>query len=127
MTLFPDVQKRAQAEIDTIVGQDRLPNYQDREHLPYIEVLVQEVLRFFSVVPIGKKWQNSSFCHSKRIDDRFVGIPHVSLADDVHDGYFIPKGAIIFQNLWSVLFFYSPYCCPISSHLAIFQVDVARS
>ncbi|TDL15494.1 cytochrome P450 [Rickenella mellea] len=80
MTLFPDVQKRAQAEIDAVVGQDRLPSYADRDHLPFVEVLVQEVLRFFSVVPIG--------------------IPHVSLADDVHDGYFIPKGAIIFQNLW---------------------------
>ena len=32
-----------------------------------------------------------------------LGIPHVSLADDIHDGYFIPKGAIIFQNLWFVL------------------------
>jgi hypothetical protein len=34
-----------------------------------------------------------------------AGIPHVSSADDVHDGYFIPKGAIVFQNLWFVI------CC----------------
>lgn len=54
MSLFPEVQKRAQAEIDSVVGQDRLPSYKDREHLPYCEVLVQEVYRWFSVVPIGK-------------------------------------------------------------------------
>lgn len=53
MALFPEVQKCAQAEIDSVIGQDRLPTYKDREHLPYIEVLVQEVYRFFSVVPIG--------------------------------------------------------------------------
>jgi len=80
VTLYHDVQKQAQKEIDSAVGNDRLPNFQDRPQLPYTEALVSEVLRFFSVVPIG--------------------IPHVASEDDIHDGYFIPKGAIVFQNLW---------------------------
>jgi cytochrome P450 len=53
MTLFPEVQKRAQEEIDSIVGRDRLPTYNDRIHLPYCEALMLEVLRWFPVVPIG--------------------------------------------------------------------------
>ncbi len=40
MTLFPDIQAKAQAEIDAVVGNDRLPGFHDREHLPYINALV---------------------------------------------------------------------------------------
>lgn len=48
MTLHPDAQRRAQAEIDAVVGRDRLPTFADREHLPYTEALVQEVFRSVS-------------------------------------------------------------------------------
>jgi cytochrome P450 len=51
MTLFPDVQKKAQAEIDVVVGTDRLPSFADRDSLPYIEALVKEVLRWNAVAP----------------------------------------------------------------------------
>ncbi|KAG1737315.1 cytochrome P450 [Suillus lakei] len=47
MMLFPDVQKKAQAEIDAIVGPDRLPTLADRDSLPYTEALAKEALRFF--------------------------------------------------------------------------------
>jgi cytochrome P450 len=53
MILFPDVQKKAQAEIDAIVGTDRLPSFADRDSLPYIEALVKEVLRWNAVAPTG--------------------------------------------------------------------------
>jgi cytochrome P450 len=51
MTNFPDVQKKAQAEIDAVVGPDRLPSFADRNSLPYTEALVKEVLRWNAVVP----------------------------------------------------------------------------
>jgi cytochrome P450 len=54
MTLFPEVAKTAQTEIDAIIGQDRLPTFDDSKHLPYVEALVKEVLRWNSVVPTGK-------------------------------------------------------------------------
>ena len=54
MTLFPDVQKKAQAEIDAVVGNDRLPSFSDRTQLPYIEALVMEVLRWHVVAPLGQ-------------------------------------------------------------------------
>jgi cytochrome P450 len=53
MTIFPDVQKKAQAEIDAVVGPDRLPSFADRNSLPYTEALVKEVLRWNAVVPAG--------------------------------------------------------------------------
>ena len=53
MILYPDVAKKAQAELDAVVGQDRLPNFADRERLPYINALVLEVIRWHSVVPNG--------------------------------------------------------------------------
>lgn len=53
MTLSPEAQRRAQAEIDAVVGIDRLPSFEDREQLPYVEALVKEVFRFHPVAPLG--------------------------------------------------------------------------
>jgi cytochrome P450 len=83
MTLFPDVQKKAQAEIDAVVGPDRLPSFADRDSLPYTEALVTEVLRWNVVFP--------------------TGFPHCVSEDDIHDGYYIPKGSMVIPNVWSML------------------------
>jgi len=53
MVLFPEVQKKAQAEIDAVVGNERLPTYADQPQLPYVSALLTEVLRWHNVVPIG--------------------------------------------------------------------------
>ena len=53
MTLYPDAQRRAQEEIDAVIGTDRLPGFADREHLPYVEALVKEVFRWNPVAPLG--------------------------------------------------------------------------
>lgn len=53
MTLYPKVQLRAQAEIDKIVGRDRMPSFSDREKLPYIEAMVKEVVRWRPIDPLG--------------------------------------------------------------------------
>ena len=45
MLLNPSVAKKAQADIDRVVGKDRLPDYDDREHLPYIECIIRETYR----------------------------------------------------------------------------------
>ncbi|KAG1880306.1 cytochrome P450 [Suillus tomentosus] len=79
MTLFPDVQKKAQAEIDAVVGTDRLPSFADRNSLPYIEALVKESLRWNVVAP--------------------TGIIHCASEDDIHDGYYVPKGSFIMPNI----------------------------
>ncbi|KAL4069080.1 cytochrome P450 [Scleroderma citrinum] len=83
MTLFPEVQKKAQAEIDAIVGLDRLPALSDRQSLPYMEALLRELHRWHPVC--------------------ILGIPHRTSEDDVHNGYYIPKGSLVIANLWSML------------------------
>jgi hypothetical protein len=53
MLLFPDTQRKAQAEIDQVIGFDRLPEMSDLPHLPYLNNLVQELFRWQPVLPLG--------------------------------------------------------------------------
>lgn len=50
MTLNSDAQRKAQAEIDLVLGHDRLPEWSDRQSLPYVDALVNEVLRYVSAL-----------------------------------------------------------------------------
>ena len=54
MMLFPEAQKQAQAEVDRVIGNDRLPGIADRESLPYVAAVLKEVLRWRPVVPMGE-------------------------------------------------------------------------
>ena len=53
MVLHPEVQAKAQAEIDQVVGKDRLPDFDDKPALPYLEAIMRETLRWYPVVPLG--------------------------------------------------------------------------
>ena len=53
MTLYPDVQRKAQAEIDQILGNSRLPDFSDEGSLPYVQAVLKEVLRWHPVTPLG--------------------------------------------------------------------------
>ena len=55
MVRYPEVYKKAQAELDTIVGNTRLPTLEDRPQLEYIERIIQETLRWCPVAPIGQR------------------------------------------------------------------------
>lgn len=80
MTLYPEVQRKAQEEINRVLGCDRLPTVADRPRLPFVEALVKEVLRWHPVGPMG--------------------LPHMSSEDDTWNGYFIPKGSFLMANIW---------------------------
>jgi cytochrome P450 len=54
MLVYPDVQRKAQAEIDQVLGKDRLPEIDDAPHLPYVQAVVNECLRWLPVTPIGQ-------------------------------------------------------------------------
>jgi len=54
MVLNPHALKRAQTEIDAIVGTDRLPDFGDRLALPYVNAIIRETLRWQPAVPLGK-------------------------------------------------------------------------
>ncbi|RAH43882.1 cytochrome P450 [Aspergillus brunneoviolaceus CBS 621.78] len=83
LALFPEVQKKAQEEIDRVVGTSRLPGFADRENLPYIEAVVKEAFRWHPVVPMG--------------------VVHQSMEEDTWGGYHIPKGSQILSNIWAFL------------------------
>jgi len=53
MIAFPEVQRRAQNELDTVVGRDRPPTFADAPCLPYACAVIKEVLRWRPAVPIG--------------------------------------------------------------------------
>ncbi len=80
MSLYPDIQKKAHAELDAVVGNDRLPDLDDRDSLPYLNALIKESLRWFPVGPLGQS--------------------HCTMVDDEFGGYFIPAGTVVQGNIW---------------------------
>jgi len=54
LVLFPRVQRRAQQELDAVIGRDRLPTFDDRQRLPYLEAICKELSRWQMVTPLGK-------------------------------------------------------------------------
>ncbi|KAK2067094.1 hypothetical protein P8C59_000858 [Phyllachora maydis] len=81
MLHFPDWQRKLAEEIDTVC-EGRCPQWEDREKLPLLRAVVKEVIRWRPPVP--------------------TGIPHAVEADDVYEGYLIPKGAIIHPFEWGM-------------------------
>ena len=53
MVLYPDIQHRAQSELDSVLGHDRMPTFEDRPSLPFIDCIALEVLRWNVVTPLG--------------------------------------------------------------------------
>ena len=80
MTLFPEAQKKAQEELDRVVGADRLPDWEDEKDLPYVRSLIKEILRWR---PVNK-----------------FGMTHATSEDDWYEGHFIPKGSVAVLNWW---------------------------
>ncbi|KAJ3512156.1 hypothetical protein NLJ89_g3687 [Agrocybe chaxingu] len=76
---YPETLKKARAEIDSVVGRDRMPTFDDFEHLPYIRAMAKEVLRWRPVTPLGS--------------------PHRSTEDDTSEGHFIPANTILISNI----------------------------
>ncbi|KAH9165244.1 cytochrome P450, partial [Lactarius sanguifluus] len=79
MLVYPNVQARAHAELDEVVGRGRPPTFADLPFFPYIRAMVKETVRWAPTVPLG--------------------VPHASTMDDRYEGMFIPKGTICLQNM----------------------------
>ncbi|TCD61531.1 hypothetical protein EIP91_008275 [Steccherinum ochraceum] len=83
MAMCPGAQRKAQTELDRIVGASRLPEFSDWENLPFVHAVVLETLRWLPVAPFG--------------------IPHNAVSDDSYEGYDIPKGSMLIPNRWAML------------------------
>lgn len=57
MLHYPDVQRKAQIELDSVVGRERLPTFEDRPRLPLIDALCKEVMRWRPVTPLGTSYK----------------------------------------------------------------------
>lgn len=79
---YPQIQRRAQKNLDRVVGRDLLPGLEDEVNLPYIHAIVKEVER----------------CHNPF----WLGIPHVASEDFTSEGKFIPKDAVLVLNTWTM-------------------------
>ena len=107
MALYPEVQRKAQEEIDAIVGPNRLPDFHDRLFLPYINAVVKESSRWNLVGPLGRP---SVIIIIGIILTGFEGIPHMSTNDDEYNGFYIPKGTIMIGNAWLVQLLNTIFC-----------------
>jgi cytochrome P450 len=80
MIAFPEVQRRAQVELDAVVGRDRLPTFDDAPRLPYVRAIIEEVIRWRPSAPLG--------------------VAHAATEDDWYEGMFIPKGTVCIPNVF---------------------------
>jgi cytochrome P450 len=83
MVLYPEVQKRAQEEMDRVLGHGHLPQFEDEDALPYLKAVRYELMRWSPPGPLG--------------------MPHRLTEDDIYNGYCIPAGSIVFANSWAIL------------------------
>ncbi|KAF7296433.1 Cytochrome P450 [Mycena chlorophos] len=83
MLAYPEAQKKAQAELDEVLGHGNLPTFSDQAALPYTTALVKEVLRWRAVTPLG--------------------VPHFVDVEDEYAGYRIPAGSTVIGNVWALL------------------------
>ncbi|KAI8207764.1 Cytochrome P450 monooxygenase COX2 [Colletotrichum sp. SAR 10_76] len=82
MINYPRVMHKAQQVLDEVVGRDRLPTHDDRSRMPYIDAIIDEVMRYRPVVPSG--------------------VDHLSVEEDEYMGCRIPKGTIIVTSQFSL-------------------------
>jgi cytochrome P450 len=82
MLHFPDVLARCHAELDRVVGRARLPTFDDKASLPYTRAVILETQRWRTLTPIG--------------------VAHALTQDDEYDSCLLPKGSIVYPNLWCV-------------------------
>jgi cytochrome P450 len=83
LVTHPETLHAAHHELDTIIGPNRSPTFDDEANLPYIRALTKEVLRWRPVAVLG-------------------GTPHASTEDDRYEGYYIPSGTTVLGNSWAI-------------------------
>ncbi|XP_065874586.1 cytochrome P450 81Q32-like [Euphorbia lathyris] len=78
----PHVMHKAYAEIEAIVGTNRLLDEADLPHLSYLQNIITETFRLFPPVPLL--------------------LPHKSSADCTVSGFHVPRGTMLLVNTWSM-------------------------
>ena len=95
--MHPEIVRLAQQELDEVTGGERLPDFSDKPKLPYISAVMKEVLRWKTPNPLATV-SPYFFFRENWPETEVPGVPHRLMEDDVYEGWFIPAGAIVFDN-----------------------------
>ena len=99
---YPVVQKKAQEELDRVVGRDRLPAVEDEPNLPYCRAIIKEVRR---VPPLLAAIWAEIETKVERVNNPFwLGTPHAVSEDFTYKGQFIPKDTVVICNTYTMHF-----------------------
>ncbi|KAF3055373.1 Cytochrome P450 monooxygenase [Trichoderma lentiforme] len=82
LAMNPEAQKKAQEELDRVVGPSRLPTWEDSPNLPYIRALIKELHRFAPLL--------------------YIGVPHASTEEITYKGFTVPKTTFLLPNAWAL-------------------------
>ncbi|KAK0480355.1 cytochrome P450 [Armillaria novae-zelandiae] len=100
MVLYPEVYRKAQAEIDTVIGDSRLPSFEDMDSLPYLDAITREIHRHVSFILSIPSLLNDP---SHRWGAGFtLSIPHKLIQDDAYEGHLLPNGALVLPNVFAM-------------------------
>jgi cytochrome P450 len=89
----PVAVKKAQEELDRVIGPDRTPTFNDEKDLPYIRSIIK-VRNLLYLFQESLRWRSTN---------KFGHIHYVT-QDDWYEGYFIPKKTIVMMNVWALHF-----------------------
>lgn len=104
MLSHPHVLRTVREEIDRVVGEDRLPEFDDEENLPYLIACIKETLRRRPPTIMGTleyPWLSTEWILLRHAPTP-IGIPHLADEDDEYNGYLIPKGSTVIGNVWAI-------------------------
>ncbi len=97
MLHYPAVMKKAQAEIDSVTGPERMPDFKDFDALPYIQAVIKETMRYVFFVILSAHQYVDTRQRWRCIAP--IAVPHAVMSDDVYEGMFIPKGSMVYANI----------------------------
>ncbi|KAF8169163.1 cytochrome P450 [Mycena galopus ATCC 62051] len=98
MLAFSWVQKKAQAEVDSIAGGQA---FEDKDSMPYISRAVKEVLRWRNVSPFGML--DPFGYYLAMLTYSLQAMPRLLATEDEYRGYRLPAGSLVFGNAWAIL------------------------
>ncbi|KAH7918059.1 cytochrome P450 [Leucogyrophana mollusca] len=78
----PEAQAKVQAELDTVVGNQRAPTFSDESMLPQVQAFILECMRWRPIAPSG--------------------VPHRATQDIIWENYCIPAGTTVVGNHWAI-------------------------
>ena len=95
----PEIAKRAQLELDSVLEPGKLPEFDDEDRLPYTMAVVKETVRMYPAAPVVRP-PFVGVWFSSLTSAQAVPHQHTGDTDDVYRGFAIPRGSVVIPNVW---------------------------